>query len=121
MAYDRNKYVKTKLFVKMPNGIMRWVHVRHDMKAMWNMHTVKYPKGKLCAGYVERDGDEWSFNFRDADLYLEFMSEYTKKRETYAIRTPTAIAERAIEISKKYTEMQKAKRLLRRNEKGKTQ
>jgi hypothetical protein len=105
---DVNKYIKHKLFVTMPDGIKRWVQVRHNMTAQWNMVIPnKYSKGKHCLGWVEQADGEWFFHFKDTKHHVDYMNHYVMKRETFADRSSVAIAERAIEYNRLWREKQK--------------
>jgi hypothetical protein len=105
---DLHKYMKNPLPVTMPKGETRIVQVFYDLRATWNMTSKKYPKGKACQGWVEKDDDAWTFHFKDPQLYMHYLSHCVPERTTYEDRSTIAVAERTMLASQKQNEKRKA-------------
>jgi len=95
MAYDINKYKKRRLYVKMPNGLSRWIHADYLDTAWYNLHTAP-GKQKQCKGWIENVAGEWFYHFHNPLDDMAFRA-YIPKRKSYPNRSATDIAKRRIE------------------------
>ena len=90
-------YVITPVWATMPDGSKRHVqtyNTKSGVKAKWNMTSPIYPKGKHCAGTIEKTATGWRFKFKDPKLHADYMKHCRVKRLSYKDRSPLAVAER---------------------------